>query len=592
MTRSAGREGTAGPALVTTGRSRPSSEAAASHARIPESALEAACHILLRSCARETGGFGGAVGPPAKADAIPAPWSAPSALDVRDLVRRGQEAARGGDQLTAYQLLVQATEIDPLHEEAWLWRAGTAERDDEALRCLECVLALNPGNVRAHLGMREVGGRAGHETEADFDAEAVAPGLRRRGRGRSFLYTPLSLLVAAMLSLPFQVARPAAAAEERPTVYRVVPGDTVYGIAFRHGLTVAEMQAANRLPNPDYIVPGQELLIPRRPAGAALASMRPAAGAESAAGARRPAADLADKAGDALAAASTGGPSASAPRIVPVPPENMPWVAVHRATGLWSGPQGEAELFRRARPGAHFQLARSQDGPRLYVWDPATGNYAYVDASDVGPAGGPPAVVEPLTADEPRPAAVDPGVTIPTGGAVVDGNWVAVHRTTGVWSGPDDGAELFRRARPGAYFQVALPQQGNRLYVWDPTTEDYAYVDADAVGPAPTPTAEQLKQAVANIIWTGRARVTMYTCVELGGCNRTASGIWPYEGVVAVDPRVIPLGSTVWLEGLGNFLAADTGGGIKGNAIDVFVHDYHRAIQWGVRYLDAVAYGK
>jgi 3D (Asp-Asp-Asp) domain-containing protein len=93
-----------------------------------------------------------------------------------------------------------------------------------------------------------------------------------------------------------------------------------------------------------------------------------------------------------------------------------------------------------------------------------------------------------------------------------------------------------------------------------------------------------------GVIWAGTARVTMYTCVELGGCNRTASGIWPYEGVVAVDPRVIPLGSMVWLNGLGTFLAADTGSAVYGNRIDVFVHDYPRAIQWGVRYLEAVAY--
>jgi hypothetical protein len=40
----------------------------------------------------------------------------------------------------------------------------------------------------------------------------------------------------------------------------------------------------------------------------------------------------------------------------------------------------------------------------------------------------------------------------------------------------------------------------------------------------------------------GTARVTMYTCVELGGYKRTASGIWPYEGVVAIDRRVTSLG--------------------------------------------------
>jgi 3D (Asp-Asp-Asp) domain-containing protein len=189
--------------------------------------------------------------------------------------------------------------------------------------------------------------------------------------------------------------------------------------------------------------------------------------------------------------------------------------------------------------------------------------------------------------------------------------WVAVHRATGLWSNGGDSAEstLFRLADPGARFQVALPQEGARIYVWDPTSTNYAYIDAQDVGPidpgaealviAPTepaiaPPAEP-PAAVApepRYIWSGTARVTMYTCVELGGCNRTASGIWPYEGVVAVDPRVIPLGSTVWLDGLGHFLAADTGSAVYGNRIDVFVHDYHRAIRWGVRYLNAAAFRK
>ena len=93
-----------------------------------------------------------------------------------------------------------------------------------------------------------------------------------------------------------------------------------------------------------------------------------------------------------------------------------------------------------------------------------------------------------------------------------------------------------------------------------------------------------------NVFWSGTARVTMYTCAELGGCNRTASGLWPYEGVVAVDPRVIPLGSMVWIEELGTFLAADTGSAVRGHHVDVYVHDYSRARQWGIRYVQAAAY--
>ena len=41
--------------------------------------------------------------------------------------------------------------------------------------------------------------------------------------------------------------------------------------------------------------------------------------------------------------------------------------------------------------------------------------------------------------------------------------------------------------------------------------------------------------------------------------------------VIAVDPNVIPLGSKVYVQGYGEATAADTGGAIKGNKIDVFV---------------------
>ena len=52
---------------------------------------------------------------------------------------------------------------------------------------------------------------------------------------------------------------------------------------------------------------------------------------------------------------------------------------------------------------------------------------------------------------------------------------------------------------------------------------------------------------------------------------------------IAVDPEVIPLGSQVYLEGLGTFIAEDTGGAIKGNRIDIFMQDHNQALQFGVR---------
>ena len=178
--------------------------------------------------------------------------------------------------------------------------------------------------------------------------------------------------------------------------------------------------------------------------------------------------------------------------------------------------------------------------------------------------------------------------------------WVVVQHDTGLWSGPNKRAERLGTAWAGARLQIAVHSDGARLHVWDPKSENYAYVDAEDVkSAAAVAEAERLATLAAEeaviepprrTLWAGTPRVSMYTCVELGGCGRTATGIWPYEGVVAVDPRVIPLGSKVWIDGLGHFLAADTGSAIHGNRIDVFVTDYSRARQWGVQYLSAEAY--
>lgn len=64
----------------------------------------------------------------------------------------------------------------------------------------------------------------------------------------------------------------------------------------------------------------------------------------------------------------------------------------------------------------------------------------------------------------------------------------------------------------------------------------------------------------------------------------TYSGSKAVEGrTIAVDPAVIPLGSTVYIEGIGLRKAEDTGSAIRGSKIDMFMNDLQQATDFGVK---------
>ncbi len=63
----------------------------------------------------------------------------------------------------------------------------------------------------------------------------------------------------------------------------------------------------------------------------------------------------------------------------------------------------------------------------------------------------------------------------------------------------------------------------------------------------------------------------------------TTLGVRPAYGIVAVDPRVIPLGTLLFIEGYGFAYAADTGGAIKGNRIDLCFATHGQVNDFGRR---------
>lgn len=78
---------------------------------------------------------------------------------------------------------------------------------------------------------------------------------------------------------------------------------------------------------------------------------------------------------------------------------------------------------------------------------------------------------------------------------------------------------------------------------------------------------------------------TAYSYNEAGLSNYTADGtnLVNEPNVIAVDPSVIPLGSYVEIPGYGVFRAADTGGAIYGNRIDVHLVNLNDVYNFGRR---------
>ncbi|MDR2162888.1 MAG: 3D domain-containing protein [Clostridiales Family XIII bacterium] len=77
---------------------------------------------------------------------------------------------------------------------------------------------------------------------------------------------------------------------------------------------------------------------------------------------------------------------------------------------------------------------------------------------------------------------------------------------------------------------------------------------------------------------------TKFKTYAYSGGGTTASGKKAQVGRVAVDPNVIDLGTWLYIEDYGLCQAADTGGAIKGNKIDLYMDSEAECVDWGIRH--------
>ena len=127
----------------------------------------------------------------------------------------------------------------------------------------------------------------------------------------------------------------------------------------------------------------------------------------------------------------------------------------------------------------------------------------------------------------------------------------------------------------------------------DQVTYSVTYVDGKETSrkeTARTTLTAAVDKVIANgtrINYNGQtySRKLVVKAYAYTGGGRTAMGTRARVGEIAVDPSVIPLGTNVYIEGVGARRAEDTGGNIKGNTIDIYMNTESECRSWGIRYV-------
>lgn len=129
--------------------------------------------------------------------------------------------------------------------------------------------------------------------------------------------------------------------------------------------------------------------------------------------------------------------------------------------------------------------------------------------------------------------------------------------------------------------RVAAAQQKAAALTAAATSTSDASTAAEPIA-APAPAPKQAPAPAATAAPSGGRTITVSsTGYSLSG--RTATGLPVGWGVVAVDPSVIPLGTKLTIPGYGEAVAADTGGAVRGDDIDIWFPTPAQARAWGRR---------
>ena len=133
-----------------------------------------------------------------------------------------------------------------------------------------------------------------------------------------------------------------------------------------------------------------------------------------------------------------------------------------------------------------------------------------------------------------------------------------------------------------SYAQKYMPQDPKPAVKQEPVLEVAGQIPEDE-----TTTSETAASApAAKLVDVIEKPTETYSATAYSLRGRTASGQYVTRGLIAADPRHLPLGTRVRLDAgpwSGEYLVADTGGAIKGRKIDIWTPSTREALQFGRR---------
>lgn len=142
--------------------------------------------------------------------------------------------------------------------------------------------------------------------------------------------------------------------------------------------------------------------------------------------------------------------------------------------------------------------------------------------------------------------------------------------------------------QPSQQVQTSNEQPGSVPAASQPAAESAK--ESPISAPSSVPSATKLPVEPISIVNDGDSKPVVatqtYTATAYSLRGRTASGRPVSRGLIAADPRVLPLGTLVRVEAgafSGEYLVADTGGAVKGRRIDIWTPTAREAMKFGRR---------